>query len=305
MSPKSVMTSADIAIYLLLFTGRVGGVALHWGVLPPPAGQARSAALQAAGQRELKMARALYSRALDEVGCSEKHYLQGPRAPWWIYGPPASRFPSCSLRRRRREGEGPAREALGRAVNALNLLEDLREADEAHALIHEVGAFVSWHFGCKIGLSDGEWQWRCPVILSHLRFGNSVGFTAIRYCSICDEDISECDHLPDRLYRVTVTDPSNCPCGNHSCTHLAGDSLEVYPHAVTKEADLEEVSVVARPRDPLARYSELLFTPRRMARMMGRDIPAAVRGMECFHCRQECTGMWGDQALGRLLGKNS
>lgn len=261
-------------------------------------------ALRDAGLRELRAAKTALLRAQAAATCSASHPLQGPRTPWWIYGSIVDSLPACAMQRRRRAGEESARAALRHAVGALNYLEDLDEALDAHRLVHEVGAYVSWHYGCTIQLTDDGWRWTCPVILSHLRFGNSAGFTAPRICSICGEDISECAHLPGRVYRVRVSDTEICPCGSSACEiHNTGDIIEAAPHAVVKDADLHEISVVPRPRDPLARTSEFLFPQKLMSSMLGgREIPPSVKTMECYHCRQACTGFWDGQALGRVLG---
>jgi hypothetical protein len=71
-----------------------------------------------------------------------------------------------------------------------------------------------------------------------------------------------------------------------------GEYLEVYPHAITKQADLQEISLVPRPRDPLARISCISVTPARFSIMARSELSSEVASAECFHCRQACTGMW-------------
>ena len=302
MSPVSKLTSAEIAVSVLLFTGRVEGRVLNYGVLPPAAGPGRLALLREAGREELVQAKRLYSRSRDAEGCFSGHPLQSPRAPWWFYPPFTATWPTCRPKSRAEQDESLGRAALNRAVNALNLLEDLDEEEDAHRLVHEIGAFVSWHFGCRINFSDGHWRWHCPATFSHLRMGYSVGFTAVRYCSICNEDMSRCEHMPNRLYTVRVADVGQCPCGESpNCRHNEGDVLELRPHAVVKDADLHEVSLVARPRDPLARISAVSFDNQKMTTLAGREIPSGTIESECLHCRQSCTGMWREDAFVSLL----
>ena len=171
-----------------------------------------------------------------------------------------------------RDAESLGRDALTSAVRAFNLLEDMPEADDAHRLIHEIGMYVSRHFGCKINLRDGLWRWECPVTIAHLRLGQSIGFTAPRICSICRQNImsDQCSHLPSQTYEVQVVDACRCPCGTDDChNHMEGDILEVYPRSLVKEADsLDEISWVPRPRDPLARIEAISYTPEHMAIMM-------------------------------------
>jgi hypothetical protein len=297
---------------VLMLTGRVGGYALHFDVqIPPEAGFHRLEILHARGTRELLSAKRLLSNARDRVGCQKKHRLDSPHAPWWFYAPAIVGKPtSCrgSLPQRA-DGEVPAREALSSAVRAFNLLEDLPEADDAHRLIHESGMFVSRHFGCRIELRDGLWRWHCPVVIAHLRVGQSPGFTAVRICSICRENImlpDRCMHMANETYEVTVSDTLHCPCGSRECrAHRAGEVIQVAPVAITEEVDsLQEISWVARPRDPLARIDEISYTSDQMASFMRTDIPSDMRVIECFHCRQACTGLWDFETLGKVLARD-
>jgi hypothetical protein len=169
--------------------------------------------------------------------------------------------------------------------------------------------FVSRHVGCKIELQDGLWRWQCPVVISHLRLGQSVGFTAPRICSICRENVmsEQCPHMPNQTYSVTVEDPQHCPCGSTDCSiHQAGTTIEVYPTSLVEEVDnLSEISWVARPRDPLARIRSISYTPEQMGLLMRADIPNHMSTIECLHCRQACTGLWGFDTLGKLLRYNA
>jgi hypothetical protein len=303
------LTSAEIAVSLLMFTGRIEGMALHFNTpIPPRAGPRRMQMLHSRGIEQLNLAKLLYSKTRDRVGCLEVHGLDSPHAPWWVYPPTiVGDGARCPNGRMNRDAESLGRDALTSAVRAFNLLEDMPEADDAHRLIHEIGMYVSRHFGCKINLRDGLWRWECPVTIAHLRLGQSVGFTAPRICSICRQNImsDQCSHLPSQIYEVQVVDASRCPCGTNDChSHMEGDILTVYPKSLVQEADsLDEVSWVPRPRDPLARIEAISYTPEHMAIMMRSEIPSSVRTIECFHCRQACTGLWDCEVLGELLNR--
>jgi hypothetical protein len=65
------------------------------------------------------------------------------------------------------------------------------------------------------------------------------------------------------------------------------------------------VSVVSRPRDPLARISKVSFSQNRMRSMIGgREIPGEIHEMECYHCRQSCTGLWDSEVVHSLLARS-
>jgi hypothetical protein len=280
---------------------------MHFGTQWPAGGAARKSALKAVGRQELFAAKSCIAKARSEAGCLVQHKLQAPHAPWWMYPPTAAVVASCAMKPRRWAGESNARDALRFAANAINLLEDTQDEDDAHRLVHEIGAFVSWHYGCKIILEDGQWNWTCPVTLAHLRVGYSVGFTATRICSICREDISECPHLPNRLYQVRVDDRRSCPCGTFDCQkHEEGEVIETSPSAIIENADLQEISLVARPRDPLARILTIGFTSEKMSKIIGgKTIPETVTEMGCFHCRQACTGLWDGIEIGEFLTRSA
>ena len=101
----------------------------------------------------------IYSKTRDRAGCLKVHGLDSPHAPWWVYPPTiVGDGARCRNRRMNRDAESVGRDALTSAVRAFNLLEDMPEADDAHRLIHEIGMYVSRHFGCKINLRDGLWR---------------------------------------------------------------------------------------------------------------------------------------------------
>lgn len=299
------LTSSEIALSLLMFTGGIKGIVLHWGTIFPASGTERSLALYSSGTTELLVAKKLYSNAQDRLKCPIQHRFDSPHAPWWVYLPvtTSSAGRCTAVGRSNPEAEQLARDALASAVRAFNLLEDFPEADDAHRMIHGIGMFVSRHFGCEIRLKDEVWHWSCPTIIAHLRFGKSAGFTAKRICSICGEGLDQCPHMPGQTYKVAVGDIAYCPCGSQNCTrHQKGSIIEVSPHGIINEANLEEVSWVARPRDPLARIQAIEYTTEQISSLMGgARIPPDVQAVECFHCRQSCTGLWKFETLGVLL----
>ncbi len=306
--PALGLTSAEIAVSLLMFTGRIDGMALHFDTpIPPPTGLRRSHMLHSRGAEQLNSAKRLYSKAHDRLGCTAKHRLDSPHAPWWVYSPTivGAGLPCTGGRMRCGDAESLARGALACAVRAFNLLEELPEADDAHRLVHESGMFVSRHFGCRIRLQNGWWRWQCPVIIAHLRLGQSVNFTAPRICSICRQNImsDRCSHLPNQIYKVEVDDPSHWPCGSRNCgSHEAGTIIEVCPTSLAEEVDsINEISWVASPRDPLARIEAICYTPEQMAILMRAAIPSGTHTIECLHCRQACSGLWDFGVFGKLL----
>ncbi len=218
----------------------IQGIAIHTGVpLPPERGLGREQELEAEGRRLLRA-------ALREFGAMVR---AGDES----------------------DSERRARHALELAVDAYNCLEDTTSADWCHQWIHTIGAFVAANFGCAHELSEGLWFTRCPVVLVHLRVGLSVGFTATRVCSICRLDIMECDHILGRQYAVGGGQDAEgiCRvCAIVGCReHREGVTYPVTAHPLVISVDeLREISLVPRPRDPLARVQAVSLLPAEVVR---------------------------------------
>src|SRR5215831_19510558 len=108
------LTSAEIAMSLLMFTGRIAGMALHFNTtIPPRSGPRRMQMLHSRGIEELKRAKYLYSKTLDRVGCPEVDGLDSPHAPWWVYPPTIiGDGGHCPYGRMNRDAESLGRDAL-------------------------------------------------------------------------------------------------------------------------------------------------------------------------------------------------
>jgi hypothetical protein len=307
----------------------VRGHALRYGVLLPPAsGLARAAALEAEGLRLLGMARREYGRVLRELLVAAGSAVPPPadlaNPRWPEAGRALAEARRAGWRRTRRQltattgmpprsattGRGAldldaleqrSRAALRTAVAAFDYLEDTALAADAHMHAHTIGELVAGVFGCRAELKDGRWFDVCPLSLMHLRAGSSVGFVARRHCSVCGRDIADCEHLPEATYPMVAARPDGeCTiCGTAECvTHVPGTLYQVEPHAVVREIDrLDEISIVARPRDPLARFEAVEIPAQAVAALPGSDAPDGV--LECQRCVSPCTGFTSvEEALG-------
>ena len=98
--------------------------------------------------------------------------------------------------------EKSARAALALFARSLDWAEDSEDEDEAHRLMDKAGSWVWQTFGCQLARSGIEYRQTCPVALAHNRIGMSIGGTAKRLCSLCGDDLSECEHIPGTSYLV-------------------------------------------------------------------------------------------------------
>ncbi len=285
---------------------RWSGLVVRTGVpLPPAAGPNRTAMLRRDGTSTLRNARREFGSALRSLQGLSPDIL--PRAP---YNAP-HRWPTSELTLegytrvgtewlllRRRLAELPAaeaatlagirarlEEALKAAVAAYNFLEDEPEEDCVHTLAHAIGELRSGLFGCPVTVKDRRLINDCPLSLLHFRMGMSMGFTAARLCSICRKPLDVCEHLLGRVYATKVgrVGDTCTACGLSDCDHQVGETVLMWPSVMIADIDLREVSLVYRPRDPLARISEFSFP---IPKGKEPSYPPA-----CL-CWRPCSGFW-------------
>jgi hypothetical protein len=304
-------------------------------LLPPAAGPARTAALVAEGRRLLAEARRGYGMVLLHVLIAAGPAVPPPvdlarpwspdagralvtarRAQWRktrrLLARASSQLASSSLASPQAAAQGKgaaylgaledrARAALDAAVDAFDHLEDTDLASDAHAWAHTIAELVAGLFGCRAKRENDRWFDVCRLSLMHLRVGMSPGYTARRHCSICGCDLTVCDHIPGVAY-PGVADRSadgRCTiCASASClTHRPGATYPAVAHPITRQADLHEISAVARPRDPLARNNAIEIPAYAVTSLPDHD--AANASLHCEWCMAPCTGFTSvEEALG-------
>lgn len=194
--------------------------------------------------------------------------------------------------------ERSARAALYAVVRAFWWAEELPEEEGIHESMHELGRWVRETFGCTILFRNGRYEQRCPVDIAHKKMGMSIGFTAKRLCSLCGEDISECPHMFETAYLVPggVGPSGRCPvCLSDSCTeHDPADTYRVSVVSLVTDADVQEISLVARPKQPEARFLSIPLPTDDLHEFLG---PGFVAGMP-LSCDKCLSGCWGFTTLG-------
>lgn len=152
------------------------------------------------------------------------------------------------------------KKSVSAAMDALNYLEDHPLREEAHIAIHRAAFAKRGLFGCPITYGEDEEYWTaCPINISHLRIGVSAGLVSDFECSICAELVEDCDHVMGEHYpKVAKHDAEGiCNiCGKAGCAHIVGETTMVAALAIARNVKANEVSMVARPRYPLARMVE-------------------------------------------------
>jgi hypothetical protein len=227
---------------------------------------------------------------------------------------------SCWLQSRWRAAETTARKALAAAVEAFHWFDDMRhdlsldtvciatdrprfwvqEPDEttlgdlldgAHMLVHRIGEMVGGLFGCLFTYDDGRWYEQCPVSLMHVPLGNSPGISMLYGCSVCDGDPSRCTHDFGLLYeRIAETIDGVCSvCEEKECEHAIGATYPVKAYPRRRSLEVHEISLVPRPRDPLARITARTVDDRDLRAILG-FAPTPHVPVMCDTCMYVCEG---------------
>lgn len=209
--------------------------------------------------------------------------------------------------------ERDAREALSAATQAFYWLDDIlwdyppgtiiarpdgREetlgklAERAHSWAHRAGELVGGLFGCRIVWDEGRWWRECQLSLLHNRLGQSPGFSVRTVCSVCGNDPLTCPHPPGSTHLVVATKiDGNCSiCQRSECQHVAGQEYAVPAGVVAVDPVLHEVSLVPRPKDPLARITRVEISRKEMVREMG-ELPTEHTQVFCYSCLGPCRGI--------------
>lgn len=203
---------------------------------------------------------------------------------------------SPALRGEHRTG---IRKALDIAALASYWLEGSGDFDTVHADLHRMGKFARENFpeDCQLHWDGKTYEHRCPVALAHKRFGFSVGLiVSKKTCSLCGQDSSECDHLPEHLYRVrggsNGSPTGRCRvCAEEECTHDPAITFLTTPISVVEEIEaLEEVSIVPNPKIPGARMAAIPVSTESLQSILGPDFRPSDR-VQCSECLGECKGL--------------
>jgi hypothetical protein len=196
------------------------------------------------------------------------------------------------------QAERDARAALSLFAQSLNWAEDSDEEENAHHLMDGAGAWVRRTFGCQLARSGNEYRQICPVALAHNRIGMSAGGVAVRLCSICGEDLSECEHMPGTAYLVPGGKASFgwCRvCLEESCDHDPSARYRVSVIGFIREMEIHEVSLVDKPAHPDARVLEMSIPVSELREALGDEFSPGDE-VSCNRCVLPCPGLLKRQA---------
>ena len=199
----------------------------------------------------------------------------------------------------RRRVEHAAREALGDLASGLNWAEDTPAEQDAHDRMDTAGRWVRTTFGCQLHQDGKQYFQTCPVALGHNRIGLSMAGCAKRTCSLCGDDLSECEHLRSTAHVVPGgnTDLGWCRVclSKDTCGHSPDNTYRVGVVAFITDMELNEVSIVGKPAHPDARFRSVSLSNRELEAHLG---PQWTPGMPviCDRCLTPCAGLTRHEA---------
>jgi len=207
------------------------------------------------------------------------------------------------------EREVLARKALSVGTSAFNWLEDSEWEEAAHDELHAMGRRVHELFpaGCHLDWTGERYEHRCPVRLAHKRFGFSPSMrVGKKLCMICGDDVSECPHLPGRMYSVLASrdDEGECSiCHRTDCDHQVGaEYMARMSVRITEIVALDHLAIVPRPVQVDNRLSAIPVSNEGLAEALGPEFHPGIE-LYCSRCELACTGLDRMESDPRLHGR--
>lgn len=159
--------------------------------------------------------------------------------------------------------------------------------------LHRVGRVVHDEFGCQVTFRGNQYWKDCPVVLSHVPFGFSIGGSATKRCSICGQDPLDCTHIRGKEYENVRCSKQFCGCNicfREKCEHVAGEFYNKVQarHIITK-MDLDHVAIVSKPADPDACMTTISIDKQQILSEVDSLRLEWGQTAYCNHC-VSCTG---------------
>lgn len=278
---------------------------MQWGPIPPSGGPHRERYLEVNGRESLRTADETYAAALLALGkCADqiptmhtqlttdddalRREVQRQKRSEWL-------DLSAMIDQETLDAVEPLiRHSESAAVAALNYLEDHELAEVAHTAIHRAAFMRRGLYGCPIVLRDDDEFWtNCSIKMSHLRAGMSAGLISDFECSICGRLVEDCDHIMSEVYDKTAfrdNDGKCSICQATECEHEIGTAYPTVAYANARNVRAEEVSLVARPRYPQARITEMSIDVGPVGDAPRVRRAAKHNALNCDGCLGPCKG---------------
>ena len=128
----------------------------------------------------------------------------------------------------------------------------------------------------------------------------SIGGAAKRVCSLCGQDLSECEHRRGIAYLVPggASDLGWCRVclKKDGCDHRADEEYRVSLISIITEMELQEVSIVGRPAHPDARFTSIPIEVNELRDHLGEVFTPGIP-VNCDRCLLPCKGLTRHDSL--------
>lgn len=187
------------------------------------------------------------------------------------------------------------RESLEKYLEAYWIFDEKRE--NTSLSMHSIGKLLHDKFQCPLKFNGKSYYTDCPVRLSHIDIGFSIGCTEDLICSICGKDPLECDHNPGEKYDNIICKEIRNICNicwekKASCHHVIGN-LYNGVEAVLIEINIKpnHIAMVSNPVDPLCRITAVPISDEQIESVV-KTMPKKLRKkfkygktiLFCEHC---------------------
>jgi len=163
--------------------------------------------------------------------------------------------------------------------------------------MHSIGKLLHDRFQCPLKFNGKSYYNDCPVRLSHIDIGFSIGCTEDLICSICGKDPLECDHTSGEKYNNIICKEIRNICNicwenKCLCHHIIGETYNGV-EAVLIEINIKpnHIAMVSNPADPLCRVTAVPISDEHIASVV-KTMPKNLRKkfqygktiLFCEHC---------------------
>jgi len=167
------------------------------------------------------------------------------------------------------------------------------ENNDYRKFIHSIGLKIHDLFGCIIEPHQGRYMIICPVMLSHIKGGFSIGGFGTTICSICGENILNCEHVKGETYNGIIAKRHHgiCNvCGKEKCEHQDGNTYDnVTVFGLITNMTIDHISLVENPANPLCAI-EMIGLPKSdiLESLSENERKTFIYGetvINCHHCK--------------------
>ena len=176
-------------------------------------------------------------------------------------------------------------------LDALWVYKELRESIAFN--IHQIGRILDNAFSCQLAYDNKKQKYYsdCPAQLLHNDFGFSMRGTEKYKCSICGNDVLDCNHLTGEYYDnvkcMRIEGLCNICFKNDCKEHISGKFYDHVPaHKIAYDVHIITFDMVEDPAMKYARVTKVYFSKEEL-NLSDEEKKTFIYGKSklfCHHC---------------------